>query len=169
MPYSFDYYKEDVKEHIMRNIPHYAKVLDVGAGSGKYGIMLKHYFGVIDALEVYEPYIDKFELHSIYSTIFCADVLDFDISEYDYIIMGDIIEHIELNDAQELLSYINNSGKKCLVAVPYKMEQDEVGGNKYEKHLQPDLTKNNFIDRYPYMRLLFSNELYGYYVNYDFI
>jgi hypothetical protein len=169
MPYSFDYYKEDVKEHIMRNIPHYAKVLDVGAGSGKYGIMLKDYFGKIHALEVYEPYIDKFELHSIYSTIFCADVLDFDISEYDYIIMGDVIEHIELNDAQELLSYINNSGKKCLVAVPYQMDQDEVGGNKYEKHLQPDLTKNNFIDRYPYMRLLFNNELYGYYVNYDFI
>ena len=49
------------------------------------------------------------------------------------------------------------------------MDQDEVGGNVYEKHLQPDLTQSNFIDRYPYMRLLFNNELYGYYVNYDFI
>ena len=43
----------------MKNIPHYAKVLDVGAGSGKYGLMLKDYFGKIHALEVYEPYIDK--------------------------------------------------------------------------------------------------------------
>ncbi len=153
----------------MRNVPNYAKVLDVGAGSGKYGIMLGHYFGKIHALEVYEPYIDKFDLDSIYSTIFCADILDFDISEYDYIIMGDIIEHIELNDAQELLSYINNSGKKCLVAIPYQMEQGEVDGNIYETHLQSDLTKNNFIERYPYMKLLFNNDLYGYYVNYQFI
>jgi len=169
MPYSFDYYKEEVKLHIMRNVPNYAKVLDVGAGSGKYGVMLGHYFGKIHALEVYEPYIDKFDLHSIYTTIFCADILDFDISEYDYIIMGDIIEHIELKDAQELLSYINNSGKKCLVAIPYQMEQCEVDGNIYETHLQSDLTENNFIERYPYMKLLFNNELYGYYVNYEFI
>jgi hypothetical protein len=169
MPYSFDYYKEEVKLHIMRNVPNYAKVLDVGAGSGKYGVMLGHYFGKIHALEIYEPYIDKFDLHSIYTTIFCADILDFDISEYDYIILGDIVEHLELKVAQELLSYINNSGKKCLVAIPYQMEQGEVDGNIYEKHLQSDLTENNFIERYPYMRLLFNNDLYGYYVNYEFI
>jgi len=76
---------------------------------------------------------------------------------------------LSVDNAQELLSYINNSGKKCLVAIPYQMEQGEVGGNKYETHLQSDLTENNFIERYPYMRLLFNNELYGYYVNYDFI
>jgi len=169
MPYSFDYFKNDVKLHIMRNVPHYANVIDVGAGSGKYGVMLRGYFGKIHALEVYEPYIEKFDLHSIYTSIFCANVVDFDLSQYDYIILGDIIEHLELKVAQELLSYINNSGKKCIVAVPYQMEQDDVGGNVYEKHLQPDLTINNFIDRYPYMKFLFGNELYGYYVNYDFI
>jgi hypothetical protein len=169
MPYSFDYFKNDVKYHIMKNIPHHAKVLDVGAGSGKYGVMLRHYFNYFDALEVYHPYIVQFDLHSIYKRIFCSDIMEFDISEYDYLIMGDIIEHLKIEDAQTLLSYINNSGKKCLVAIPYNMEQDEVGGNIYEKHLQSDLTENNFIDRYPYMRLLFNNELYGYYVNYDFI
>jgi protein-L-isoaspartate O-methyltransferase len=169
MPYSFDYFKNDVKFHIMKNIPHYAKVLDVGAGSGKYGAMLRDYFGGIDALEIYHPYIAKFDLHSIYNRIFCADIMEFDISEFDYIILGDIIEHLTIENAQELLSYINNSGKKCVVAIPYEMDQDEVGGNKYEKHLQSDLTNNTFIDRYPYMKLLFNNELYGYYVNYEFI
>jgi hypothetical protein len=169
MPYSFDYFKDDVKLHIMRNVPSYAKVLDVGAGSGKYGVMLRHYFDNIDALEVYPPYIHIFDLHSIYKRIFCSDIMEFDISEFDYFIFGDIIEHLSVDNAQELLSYINNSGKKCLVAIPYQMEQGEVGGNKYETHLQSDLTENNFIKRYPYMRLLFNNELYGYYVNYDFI
>jgi hypothetical protein len=153
----------------MKNIPHYAKVLDVGAGSGKYGLMLKQYFGGIDALEIYHPYIVKFDLHSIYKRIFCADIMEFDISEYNYLIMGDIIEHLTIENAQELLSYINNSGKKCLVAIPYQMDQDEVGGNVYEKHLQSDLTQSNFIDRYPFMKLLYSNDLYGYYVNYEFI
>jgi hypothetical protein len=169
MPYSFDYFKDDVKLHIMRNVPSYAKVLDVGAGSGKYGVMLMHYFDNLDALEVYPPYIHIFDLHFIYKRIFCSDIMEFDISEFDYFIFGDIIEHLSVDNAQELLSYINNSGKKCLVAIPYQMEQGEVGGNKYETHLQSDLTENNFIERYPYMRLLFNNELYFYYVNYDFI
>lgn len=153
----------------MRNIPHYYKVLDVGAGSGKYGTMLKHYFGGIDAIEIYEPYIEKFDLHSIYTRIFCADVVDFDISEYDFLILGDIVEHLELKVAQNLLGYIHNANKKCLVAVPYQMEQGEVDGNVHETHLQPDLTPQNFIVRFPYMRELFANELYGYYTNYDFI
>lgn len=169
MPYSFDYFKDDVKMHIMRNIPHYAKVLDVGAGSGKYGVMLKGYFDSIDALEIYHPYIVKFDLHSIYTRIFCADVIDFDISEYDFIILGDVVEHLELKVAQNLIGYIHNANKKCLVAVPYQMEQGEVDGNIHETHLQSDITKDNFIEKYPYMKLLFANDLYGYYINYEFI
>lgn len=168
MPYSYDYFKDDVKVHLMRNIPHFAKILDVGAGSGKYGMMLNQYYH-IDALEIYHPYIVKFDLHSIYTRVFCADVVDFDISEYDFLILGDIVEHLEQKVAQNLLGYIHNANKKCLVAVPYQMEQGEVGGNVHETHLQPDLTPQNFIERFPYMRKLFANELYGYYTNYDFI
>lgn len=169
MPYSFDYFKIDVKNHIINNIPNYYKVLDVGAGSGKYGIMLNQYFDNIDAIEIYEPYIYKFELHNIYRNIYNTNIIDFDISSYDYIILGDIIEHLSIKDAQELLGYINNSGKKCIIAIPYQMEQGKVGGNIYETHLQSDLTTRNFIERYPYMKLLFNNELYGYYINYELI
>lgn len=165
MPYSYDYFKIEVANHIIKKIPHTAKILDVGAGSGKYGGLLRYNFH-IEALEIYEPYIEQFNLKEIYQNVHIGNILDFNIDIYDYIIMGDIIEHLKVKDAHDLLIKIHFGGKKCLVAIPYKMEQGEVNGNIYETHLQPDLTQENFLFRYPMMKPLYMNESYGYYINY---
>ena len=39
-------------------------------------------------------------------------------------------------------------------------------GNVYETHLQPDITPENFLERYPELKCLFKNDYYGYYINY---
>ena len=166
MPYSYDYFKVDVVNHIIKKFPHTTKILDVGAGSGKYGSMLRYNFNHIDAIEIFEPYIDHFNLKSIYNNVYNANIMDFDIDMYNYIIMGDIIEHLSVEDAHNLLSKIHFYNKQCLVAVPYKMEQGEVYDKIYETHLQPDLTQENFLFRYPMMKPLYMNESYGYYINY---
>jgi hypothetical protein len=93
--------------------------------------------------------------------------LDFDISSYDYIIMGDILEHLSALDAQNLTQKIKNNQQKCLVAVPYEYEQGEYEGNPYEIHLQPDLTPSVMSNRYPLLNLLYGNHEYGYYINYN--
>ena len=166
MPYSYDYFKIEVGKHIIKTQPQSSKILDVGAGSGKYGAMLRMWFNNIDALEIFDPYIEKFNLKEIYNNVYNDNIIHFDIAEYDYIIMGDILEHLSIKDAKELIKKITHSGKKCLVAIPYTMEQGEVNGNIYETHLQPDLTHEVFLFRYPMMKELYRNHEYGYYINY---
>jgi hypothetical protein len=169
MPYSYSFFKEDFKFHLIANIDKNCKFLDVGAGSGSYGLLLKTYFENIDALEIFSDYVYEFELHEVYKNVYVSDIMDFNIKKYDYFIFGDIIEHLSIEDATNLLNYVNMRKQKCMVAIPFEMEQGEEHGNIHETHLQPDLTNEIFIERYPFMKLLFKNDLYGYYINYDCI
>ena len=120
----------------------------------------------IDGLEIHEPYIDKFNLRSIYNKVMVGNILAFDVSPYDYIILGDVLEHIPKYEAINLVAKINSAGKKCLIAVPYLYEQGEYDGNVHEIHHQPDLTNEIFLERYPSMHLLYKDAGYGYYINY---
>jgi hypothetical protein len=166
MPYSYDYFKREFLEHMTRNFESHISILDIGAGCGTYGTLLKGFFEYIDGVEVYEPYIKKFELDKIYNNIFCRDALDVNVYAYDYIIMGDIIEHMTFFEAKKLTTRIHALDKKMMVAIPYMMPQGAVGGNDYEIHRQDDLTHKIFLERYPMMHNLFKNEHYGVYINY---
>ena len=106
----------------------------------------------------------KFDLVNKYDNVIIDDIRDIDISSYDYIIMGDVLEHLTFEDARKFIAKLN--GRKCLVAVPYNSEQGEYEGNVYEIHHQPDLSKDNFLEKYPEFRFLIGNDLHGYYVNY---
>jgi autotransporter strand-loop-strand O-heptosyltransferase len=56
----------------------------------------------------------------------------------------------------------------CLVAIPYMMAQDGAEyGNEHETHLQPDLTPQVMMDRYPSLVKLYDNQWYGYYIMED--
>ncbi len=166
MPYSYSHYKNEVRDHIVDNFQRDLKILDVGAGSGTYGHLLRPHYDTIDALEIFPEYIKMFNLESVYNNVIIGDILDFDISTYDYIIMGDILEHLQLVSAQNLIDKIGFLGKKVLVAVPYNYEQGEEFGNVYETHHQPDLTIGKMYQRYPSLRLLYGDMNYGYYINY---
>lgn len=166
MPYSYEYFKKEFFEHLTNRFDQDLLILDAGAGCGTYGKLLSPSFDTIDACEIFEPYIDEFNLKGIYRNVFNENILNFNYKDYDYIIFGDIIEHLSVEDAQKILTDISREHIHCMVAIPYTMEQGEVGGNVYETHLQPDLTHEIFLDRYINMRLLFKNEYYGLYVNY---
>ena len=94
------------------------------------------------------------------------NIMTFDFSGYDYMIMGDVLEHLSVNDATNLLKVIDEKKIKCLVAVPFLYEQGSYEGNHYETHLQPDLTPKIVQQRYKNLFLLLGNEYYGYYTNY---
>jgi SAM-dependent methyltransferase len=166
MPGSYDFFKKDVKQHFIDNIDWNYNVLDVGPGYGTYGNLLKPEFVNISAIEIWEPYVENFKLNNIYKEIYIGDICDFDFSNFDYLILGDILEHIEVERAIELVNKIYNLNKKCLIAIPYMYPQGSHEGNIYETHHQPDLTHDVFLNRYSNMKCLFRNELYGYYINY---
>lgn len=166
MPYSTGLYKNEIREHFLQNIPLDSKILDAGAGCGTYSNLLKNHFPNMDGIEIFPNYVDMFDLRKKYNNLFIADVTTFDIDEYDYIILGDVIEHMSIEQAQKFLSKVQNKQKKCLVGVPYLYEQGAEFNNTHETHLQPDLTHEVFMERYPFMKLLMGTHEYGYYINY---
>lgn len=166
MPYSYSHYKNEVRDHIVDNFRKETKILDVGAGSGTYGNLLKPHYDTIDALEIFPEYIKMFNLENVYNNVFIGDIMNFDIAGYDYIIMGDILEHLTVPNATYLMNKFSVLKKNVLIAVPYNYEQGEEFGNIYETHHQPDLTISRMYQRYPDLRLLYGDMNYGYYINY---
>jgi SAM-dependent methyltransferase len=169
MPYSYSLFKDEVKKHFIKNVQKSVKILDVGAGSGTYALLLGDEYPNIDAIEIFPNYLDMFNLQDIYKNVIIGDILETDFDEYDYLIMGDVLEHMTFLQAKNLLDKITSKDKICLVAVPYMFEQGTEFDNVYETHHQPDLTKEIFLERYPQMKFLCGDDNYGYFVNYDFI
>jgi glycosyltransferase involved in cell wall biosynthesis len=167
MPYSYSIYKTDVKEHFIKHVNISSKILDVGPGAGTYSDLLRDLGYKMDCLEIFEPYVNQFDLTSKYDNVIIGDITKFDFTDYDYIIMGDVLEHLTTEDAKTFMSKIKLTNKKCLIAVPYEYEQGEHFDNIYETHLQPDLTPENVLERYPDLNLMIGDDSYGYYVNYS--
>lgn len=168
MPYSYSKFKQEVKQAILANISSDSKILDVGAGSGTYGEMLKPHYSRVDAIEIFPSYLDMFNLHLKYDTVIQGDIRNFIFSEYDFIIMGDVLEHLTFEDATKVLEKIEEQWQSVLVAVPYMYEQGAEFGNVHETHLQPDLTPEVMLQRYPQLHLIYGDSNYGYYVNKGF-
>jgi hypothetical protein len=108
----------------------------------------------------------QFDLNSKYNKVILGDIREFDFRDYDYIIMGDVLEHLSVKDAQQVIKRIQDLDILCLIAVPYNYEQGTYMDNVHETHLQPDLTPEIFLERYPMMKLLVGDDKYGYYINY---
>lgn len=166
MPYSYPFFKQEIREHILNElnfIPN-AKVLDVGAGAGTYADLIPEL--KMDALEIFPRYIEQFNLQEKYNTIHIGDIVNFDFRDYDYLILGDVLEHLTTDDALVVLGKMKHFNIKCVVAVPYLYEQGEYEGNIYETHHQPDLTPEVIRTRYPDLNFIYGDHQYGYYINY---
>jgi len=89
-----------------------ASVLDVGPGFGKYGVLFREYcpkHPTMVGVEAWEPYVVDHRLRGIYDHLYVADVLDLDehtLNSCDVVFLGDVIEHLELDRALDLLNRI---------------------------------------------------------------
>lgn len=165
MPNSYSYFKSDVKQWFIDNVSTSERILDVGPGQGTYSELLRNLGYRMDAVEVWAPYVEQFDLRKKYDNVYIADIREFNLQDYNFIILGDVLEHLSTEDAQRLIDNMLFSEKKCLVAIPYMMPQDgEEYGNEYETHHQPDLTPDVMLDRYPSLKKIYDNQWYGYYV-----
>lgn len=164
MAYSYSYFKEDIAKYLKDKYTKNARVLDVGAGSGTYYNYLGNYFKSMDAVEIFSPNVSEFKLREKYKTVYECNIVDFEYGHYDIIIFGDILEHLTVEDAQKVLEYALDRCDEIIVAVPYLYEQGVCHDNIYEIHLQPDLTEEIMKERYPYLKLLYGNDEYGYYI-----
>jgi len=159
---SYDYGKKEVCQWIRDNIPHDASILDVGACDGKWRKLLPDYPNM-DAVEVY--YENYCRVQGMYREAFYKDIREFHYDYYDLVILGDVIEHLSIEQAQHVLGYARNHADTVLVSVPYLYEQGMAYGNPYEIHFQDDLTPELFKERYPDFEVLFrAADDYCYYI-----
>ena len=168
MPISFDFYKDVVKDWILQNISNDLYILDIGPGIGTYSDLIRSHGYKMDAVEIWQPYIDKYELKNKYDNVYNEDILNKTvefIEQYDFFILGDVLEHLSVENGQNFIKLLQSKNKKYLIAIPYSLEQGEYEGNVYETHLQPDLTPEIMSIRYPELKFLCGNEFYGYYIN----
>ena len=149
---SYDLGKDAACSHVRNNFPTTATILDVGACDGKWRRLLPEYPNM-DAVEAFGK--NAVRLRGCgYRSVFQTDIRDFQYDWYDLIIFGDVIEHLSVEQAQRVIEYAKPRCRDMIIAVPYLYEQEQIYGNPYEVHLQPDLTAENFKERYPGLEVL---------------
>lgn len=162
MPESYPNFKKEIKEYVINNFPIDSTILDVGPGIGTYATLLHEYTN-IDCVEIFQPYIDRYNLSKVYRKTYNANIVDFEYEHYDLIIFGDILEHLSVPDAQKVLKYAYTRCNDIIVSVPYRYKQGIHEDNIYEIHLQDDLTPQLMNQRYPELRWLNSDNIIGIY------
>lgn len=135
MPSSF----VDSVAPILHTIINFApeRVVDVGPGWGKYGLMCREYLpGLkwLDAVEVKEGRCLTQE--SIYDHIFVSDARCFrGWLPYDLVLLIDVIEHMSKEDGHALLRAMLRAGASVLVSTPKLFVEQHDDGNPYEEHI----------------------------------
>jgi SAM-dependent methyltransferase len=160
---SFPFGKKETIDFIESFCPdRTARILDVGPGRGIYSSMLKERgYAHLDAVEIYLPYIEMFELKKNYNEVFHCDIVNFEYLYYDIVIMGDVIEHLHIEKAQSVIKYAQAHSNLIIVAVPYQLEQIGTQLDGSGDHRQSDLTREIFMGRYPFFELLIDNDQLG--------
>ena len=102
----------------------------------------------MDCVEAWENYIVSYGLEERYRHVYHGDVteLEIDFTQYDLIILGDVLEHIERTKAQELISKMTHCD--VIIAIPFESEQGVFFDNPFEIHKQADLTLINFYEKF---------------------
>jgi len=121
-------------------------VCDVGPGEGTYAKLFRPVHEGVwwTGIEVHRPYIKKYRLNStktrrMYDELHVMDVREAPDHLFyrDCVIFGDVLEHVERDDAVALLQRAEAAGAwNILVSVPIvDSPQGEVDGNPHEAHL----------------------------------
>ncbi len=123
-------------------------ILDIGIGFGKYGALFREYLDLWDTstgydeksviltgVEVCERY--RSPLWGCYDEIVIGNILalpEVTAREYDFIFMGDVLEHLHENEAAELLGKLNFT--HLLIVTPLVVSnQGAVYDNEHERHV----------------------------------
>lgn len=162
MPYSFGTGRSEMIKWAIEN--NLTTILDVGPGAGVYS---DDFFNAgfhpekIDAVEVFEPYIEMFELQEKYDNIYVQDILTFENFNYDLIILGDIIEHLKREDAIDLWNKISKQAKYAFIKMPIGIctqenlfshpVTQELMVNDYERHLEPENSMEDILSNFSHI------------------
>lgn len=144
MPHSSHLTLTQLLEHVVRLRPQ--SVLEIGVGYGKLGFLVREALDFMDGRhkrEDWQTRIDGIEaypyaspLHEwIYDSLRTTNALDVvgELSGYDLVILGDVIEHFEKSDGMRLLRALTSQNRNVLLATPYHFFE-QTTDNPFETH-----------------------------------
>ncbi len=148
-------FDQEIKTYLKNQFSPDAKILDIGAGDGKWSYVLGDYFKNMDAIEIFEEYKERYNLEEKYKKVFIGDFTEFEFDYYDVLILGDVFEHITEQSAKEWLNKVKRKCKDIIVVVPFEYEQNWDGKyeNKWGHHHQPNLNVQSMRESYPELTL----------------
>lgn len=174
MPYSFRDFQAKLLALLRSHVPdRETRIVDIGAGDGWLGNVIRAEYPNTDAVEICEAYVERFSLQARYRRVMAIPAQFFPTKEIagTVFILGDVLEHLNICEAQQLLARLTGNGARLvIVIVPWMYEQgfdhpDVIAsGNPYEVHQQPDLTEVVFESRYPGLSLVTKNYRCGMYI-----
>lgn len=138
MPFSLPQFDDQI-EKLLRN-KNFENFLDIGAGEGKYGKMIKaiNPQAKVTAVEVDKSYIVKYKLKNLYD-----EVLNIDIDSFidnnpayncDAVVIGDCIEHLRKSSGIDLLNYLVYRTQQIIIKFPVELIQYDWHGHASEAH-----------------------------------
>jgi 2-polyprenyl-3-methyl-5-hydroxy-6-metoxy-1,4-benzoquinol methylase len=129
-----------------------SKILDVGAGAGIYLDITRNALGdsvIVDAIEVWNPYIEYFNLRNRYNNVYELDVREFKDFNYDLVVFGDVLEHMSEEDALKVWKRVSTNAKYAIISIPIiHYHQDAINGNPYEVHVEEDWDSERVLDKF---------------------
>lgn len=115
-------------------------IVDVGAGAGTYAQLLRPALpdAVFTAVEIYQKNIAQYNLNSLYDQVLHMDVREmFSFGkETDLVIFGDVLEHMERDDAIFVWNLARRDVKYGLISIPIiHYPQGTIDDNVHETHV----------------------------------
>ena len=148
---SYNEGKDAIVAWICERVPENGHVLDVGACDGKWADLIRDCRTDVhlDACEIYKGNAERI-LYK-YDHLFVGDIFYYRYAPhmYDIVIFGDVIEHMTVQKAVEVLTHAQEAAADYLIGVPFLYHQGPLYGNPWEAHIQDDLTPEIFDQRYP--------------------
>lgn len=138
MPFSSKQGKFEIVKWLSKNARDISSMIDFGAGAGNYAkIFIAHAPRIHrTAVEVFEPYIKKFRLASLYQKIIVADFSKMELPAGDLAILGDVVEHLPKEPARAFVASVVAKYPHVIVSIPVgSYPQGTVYGNDFERHL----------------------------------
>lgn len=119
------------------------RILDIGPGHGKAAILLREYIGTtargngpiehIAAIEAEPRYLDLFPwLQGVYDELIQGDATDLPAAEldrFDLVVMSDVIEHMDRDDA---LALIDRIAGHVVISTPVEFSQNPEADEGWE-------------------------------------
>lgn len=121
------------------------RVIDFGAGEGKWGKLLKNKIAHISGVEAWASYITRYNLKNYYDALYNVDLRNIDYSDeaglvfgikYDIAILGDVLEHLPREEAVTFLDRLKAKMNIIYLTIPITIciQDGNLLGNPFETH-----------------------------------